>query len=123
MLIDYVLSRDEEILRHYLSTVVDRDAVYAETEVLLRQDAPSVLWVKARPVHDEQGKIIGAIASVQGHLLVQEVEKELREVGDRYRALFDRSLYYVYIHDLEGKYLDANEATLEALGCTRGRTR
>jgi len=119
MLVDYVLSRDEEILRHYPSIVVERDAVYAETEVMLRQDAPSVLWVKAQPVRDEEGKIIGAIASIRDISGYRKIEKELREVSDRYRALFDRSLYYVYIHDLEGKYLDANEATLEALGCTR----
>ena len=45
-----------------------------------------------------------------------QVEETLRESEARYRALFDRTLYCVYLHDLEGKFLDANEAALNLLG-------
>jgi PAS domain S-box-containing protein len=43
----------------------------------------------------------------------------LRESEERYRALFERSLDCVYIHDFEGRFLDANDATLNLLGYTR----
>ncbi len=43
----------------------------------------------------------------------------LPESEDRYRALFDRSLDAVYIHDLEGNFLDANDAALRLLGYSR----
>ena len=43
----------------------------------------------------------------------------LKESEERYRALFDRSLFYIYLHDLNGKFIDANEATLKALGYKR----
>jgi PAS domain-containing protein len=37
----------------------------------------------------------------------------------RYRALFDRSLQYICIHDFEGNILDANEIALKLLGYDR----
>jgi PAS domain S-box-containing protein len=37
----------------------------------------------------------------------------------RYKALFDRSLYCVYIHDFDGTFLDANDAALNLLGYSR----
>jgi PAS domain S-box-containing protein len=37
----------------------------------------------------------------------------------RYKALFDRSLYSVYVHDFEGAFLDANDAALALLGYSR----
>jgi two-component system NtrC family sensor kinase len=38
---------------------------------------------------------------------------------ERYRALFDRSLQYICIHDLEGNILDINEVALKLLGYDR----
>lgn len=46
----------------------------------------------------------------------KRAEEESRESEERYRALFERSLYAVYVHDFEGRFLDANEATLNLLG-------
>jgi PAS domain S-box-containing protein len=51
--------------------------------------------------------------------IIQEQEKKLQEMMDRYSALFDRSLFCVYVHDLEGNFVDANDATLDLLGYTR----
>jgi len=48
----------------------------------------------------------------------KNMQQELEEVEARYRALFDRSLFCVYVHDLEGNYLDANRTTLDTLGYT-----
>ena len=44
---------------------------------------------------------------------------KLRRGDERYRSLFQRSFDAVYLHDLEGKFLDANEATLQLLGYSR----
>ncbi|MDZ7413620.1 MAG: PAS domain S-box protein, partial [candidate division KSB1 bacterium] len=44
------------------------------------------------------------------------MEARLRESEERYRALFDRSMDCVFLHDFEGKFLDANPATLKLFG-------
>ncbi len=39
-----------------------------------------------------------------------------RGIRERYEALFNRSLFCVYVHDFEGRFLDANTAALSLLG-------
>ena len=43
----------------------------------------------------------------------------LRESEERYKALFERSLDLVYVSDLEGRFVDANDAALKRLGYER----
>jgi PAS domain S-box-containing protein len=50
---------------------------------------------------------------------LQKAEKKLEEMKDwegRYKALFDRSLYCVYVHDLNGNFIDANKSAQNLLG-------
>lgn len=49
----------------------------------------------------------------------KKIEEELRESELRYRAIFNDSLNLVYIHDLKGRFLDANDAALSLLGYDR----
>jgi PAS domain S-box-containing protein len=77
-----------------------------------------VLWVKAQPLYDFSGNIIGAIESLKDITAYKNIQNELKDVEGRYRALFDRSLFSVYVHDFDGNYLDANKATLDTLGYT-----
>ena len=53
----------------------------------------------------------------------KQAEEALQESEDRYQALFDRSLDCVYLADFEGNFLDANQATLDLLGCARAEFR
>jgi PAS domain S-box-containing protein len=48
-----------------------------------------------------------------------QMEKTLRETQSRYNALFDSTFSCVYVHDLEGKFLDANKTALKLLGYTK----
>ncbi len=49
----------------------------------------------------------------------RETEEALRDSDERYRTLFERSLDAVYVHDFQGRFIDANEAALKLLGYTR----
>ena len=40
----------------------------------------------------------------------EQIEKALRVSEARYKALFDRSLLCVFLHDFEGNFLDANDS-------------
>jgi PAS domain S-box-containing protein len=46
-------------------------------------------------------------------------KRKIEELETRYEALFDRTLYCVYVHDFEGNFLDANNTALNLLGYTR----
>ncbi len=49
----------------------------------------------------------------------KEAEKALRESEEKYKGLFDNSMDAIYIHDMEGRFLDANQAALDMLGYTK----
>ena len=46
-------------------------------------------------------------------------KEPISEMRDKYTALFERNLHCVYVHDFEGKFIDANDAALRLLGYTR----
>jgi PAS domain S-box-containing protein len=46
----------------------------------------------------------------------KQSEEFLRESNERFSALFERSLECVYIHDLEGNFIDCNQAALDLVG-------
>jgi PAS domain S-box-containing protein len=45
------------------------------------------------------------------------------EIEERYKAIFDRSLDLVYVLDLDGNVIDANETVLKRLGYTKAESR
>ncbi len=46
-------------------------------------------------------------------------EEALPDCGERFNALYDRSLFCIFVYDLEGRFMDANMATLSMLGYSR----
>jgi len=44
---------------------------------------------------------------------------EPREIREKFKDLFEYSLDLIYVHDLKGKFLDANDIALSTLGFTR----
>jgi len=65
ILIDLVLSPDDEIRRKYSFVYVDGDVLTAETETASPRGKKVILWGKAVPLYDIQGKVIGAIESIR----------------------------------------------------------
>ncbi len=47
------------------------------------------------------------------------LEMKLRESEERYLSLFNRSLDCIYVHDVSGNFLDANDAALDLMEYTR----
>ena len=68
---------------------------------------------------NEMGEVIGFRSIVRDITERRQLEEELRTSEERYRALFDRSLDLVYIHDFEGNFTDANNMLLKLLGYQR----
>ncbi|MBD3230273.1 MAG: PAS domain S-box protein, partial [Candidatus Lokiarchaeota archaeon] len=73
--------------------------------------------------------ITASITQVNGKSILQgifrdiheriEMENKLKDTKARYKAIFDRTLNAVYIHDFDGNFIDANEKALDLLGYSR----
>lgn len=57
--------------------------------------------------------------SLNSDLERKGIHPSTNEYELRYRTLFDRSLFCVYIHDLQGNLFDANETALKLFGYTK----
>lgn len=64
-LVDYLLSRDDEILKRYFKINQDGKCIVAETPVIPFMNRNLAFWVKASPLFDGDGELIGAIETVR----------------------------------------------------------
>ena len=46
----------------------------------------------------------------------KQQNKKWHEANEKFKALFDRNIHCMFVHDFEGNFLDANEASLNLLG-------
>ena len=70
-------------------------------------------------VRDGRGNPKGFIATIRDVTERKRVEEALRESEARYKAIYDRSINCVFVHDFQGNFLDANDAALTLLGYQR----
>ena len=73
-----------------------------------------------------KGTVLGVVLAcrdlqeiVRSKDIIQEQEEKIRDTQERYSALYNRSLFGVFVHSFDGEFLDANDAALEMLGYTR----
>jgi len=85
-------------------------------------DSPTgrrILSISAAPLHDDTGTVTRVVTTVEDVTAAKHRELSLHESEARYRSLFDRSLDMVVLTDLQGRVVDANPATIAALGYSR----
>jgi PAS domain S-box-containing protein len=92
---------------------------YFENPVLTRSGEERIISWRNALLTDEQGRITGTLSSGEDVTEKRLAQEAAREAEERYKSIFDRSLFLVYVYDLDGYIIDANEAALKLLGYTR----
>ncbi len=78
------------------------------------------IWVECKGSFiKENGNIIGAIFISRDITEKKEAEQRLKESENKYRTLFESSTDGIYSTDMEGNFIEFNEAFLKMLGYTR----
>ena len=75
------------------------------------------LKMTKKPAYAELEKKVKVLK--QEYKKVIHATESLRDASDKFKSLFDRNLHCIYVHDLEGNFLDANNASLSLLGYKR----
>ncbi|MFZ5447335.1 MAG: PAS domain S-box protein [Thermodesulfobacteriota bacterium] len=93
-----------------------------DEELLERQDDGGVrrihLKVNARPVRDQQGAIIAAVATYEDTTARKQAQAELRQSEERYRSLVELSPDAIVVH-ARGKIVFVNHAAVKLFGAAR----
>ncbi|NVM01799.1 MAG: PAS domain S-box protein [Candidatus Helarchaeota archaeon] len=89
-------------------------------DFLLRKKDNSEFWgrIHSSPIYKD-GEIIGMRGVISDITNRKKAEEKLLESEARFRAIFDRTIYAVFIHDFKGNFLDANDTALKMLGYER----
>lgn len=87
---------------------------YSDKKTLTRAKATEPFGFIIKPFEAQD-----LFTAIEMALYRHKLRNMLKESEERYNALFDRSLSYVYVHDFNGQFIDANAAALKALGYKR----
>ncbi len=74
------------------------------------------LHFTASPIKDDSGSVIGAIETLEDVTERRVVEDALIESEQSYRALFESAYDAIWVHNMEGTILTANDALSELCG-------
>ena len=123
---EMVGKRDVDIYQPELaaSYYADEQAVIRSGQPLLNREERAMSpegktqWVLTSkvPLRDDQGKVIGLVGISRDITEHKRAEDALQESESRYRALFDNASDAILIHDIGGKFLEANHVACERLG-------
>ena len=96
-----------------------QSASHFETVRLAKGGRPVEVSLTVSPIKNAKGEIAGAAVIARDISERRRAERTLRTNAEQFRALFERSVDCLYIHDFAGNFLDANPAALALLGYER----
>ena len=82
ILIDLVLTANEEVERTYNWVRYEKDTLTAEAFIPSLNGRPAYLWAKATPLYNREARVVGAIESVRDVTELKEAEKSLQKAHD-----------------------------------------
>jgi len=119
LLIDLALARDDEAEKLYPYIARDHDILVSEVYVPLLKGGLH-LWLKASPLYDSSGSVVGAIESIRDVTARKRAEEALRESEERYRQLFEMESDAIFLVDnTTGAVLEVNASASGLYGYSR----
>lgn len=134
ILIDLVLSSDEEIEKTYPLFTRKQDTVYGESCVPGIRSGGAYLWGVAKPLYSKDGEIIGAIESIRditefkkSSEVIAEQREELQKTNEllkfseeKFSKAFKSSPVIISLSTVaEGRYIDVSDSFYVETGFTR----
>ncbi len=118
---DIIHPEDREKALADMFSHINRGEPYS-VELRMRKGDGSWKWMLSRGKSYEfssDGKptrVVGVYLDIDEY---KRTEDEKRKIQERFSAIFENELMCLYIHDLEGNFIDANDSTLRLMGYQR----
>ena len=119
-LLDLLFLRDEELVTQYPKITREGDALIAETFCpALYNNKGAWLFVKASPLHDQAGNIIGAIESSRDITERKKAQDALKLSEEKHRNYIENAPDGVFVIDEKGHYIEVNRASSKMTGYSK----
>ena len=108
LLIDFIYEKDEKIEQFYTNITRDRDSITAETNLLNPKGKQLYGLVKACPLYNPEGDVIGAVESISDISGKKIKEIALKESENKFRSFVESSpdmIYRMSIPDEKFEYI------------------
>ncbi len=122
LLIDLVDVDDQNVFEknNYKNVGRNGDTLFAENYTpSVFGGKGAVLWGTASPLYDSRRNRIGAIESIRDISERRIHEEALRESEEQYRTILHNAMEGFWLVDINGKFLDVNEAYCHMTGYSR----
>ena len=120
VMLDLVIKHDQETSSKYVYFRGEGDRLVSETCLPdFCGRGPTWLWNIAAPLYDEDGRVVGAIEAIRDITDHKRAEKQLQESEEKFRSLFEDSIDGIFITEVKGTLVDANQSFLDLFGYTK----
>jgi len=89
LLIDYALSKNNDVLSKYSSINLESNVITAETISLRLKGKDVILWARASPFYDQNGNVIGAIETIRDVTDWKRAQSTLLQMNKQLSTLSD----------------------------------
>ncbi len=116
MLINQALRPEVQVESGYQIQKIEKDLLIAELDVLIHNKKRTFLWVKASPLCNSKGQVVGAIETIRDITDRKLTEGVMRESERRLADIIDFLPDPTFAIDLEGRLIAWNRAMEEMMG-------
>ncbi|MHB9019406.1 MAG: PAS domain S-box protein, partial [Minisyncoccota bacterium] len=119
ILLNFIFKYQKDLEKKYHFIKRAGVVLTTEADVPVRGGKPRVLWAKASPLYDSEGKIIGAIESIRDITDRKIEEQKLKESESRFKGYFNMSGAGIAITSPEKGWIEVNKELCLMLGYSR----